>query len=103
MISLSADDDLLPLSKLEQANIESLLTQALSRHKQEELVEKKNKLKDVSYLGSLVEEYLSCFVIVGFTLQDEKVCIFNARTGKDEAALVDYLRATFLDVINNRP
>ena len=41
--SLTGDGSLYPISKLEQANIEQLLTQALARHKNDELEEKKSK------------------------------------------------------------
>jgi len=100
---LSSDESLSPLSKLEQINIDQLLVQAMLRHKTEDLEDKKHKFKDVDYLNTIIEEYLSCFVLVGFSLQNEKVCIFNAHSSKDEGALVDYLRATFIEIVNNRP
>ena len=101
--SLPSDEGLLPLSKLEQVNIEQLLANAMLRHKSEDLEDKKHKFKDIDYLNTIIEEYLSCFVLVGYSLQNEKVCIFNAHSSKDEGALVDYLRATFLEIVNNRP
>ena len=90
-------------SKLEQASIEKLILQAFTRYKEEEVQDKKSKVKEVDHLSHMIEEYLSCFVLIGYSLQDEKVCVFNAHTSKDEAALVDHLRATFLDIVNNRP
>jgi hypothetical protein len=102
-VSLSGEESLLPISKFEQLNIEQLIANAMLRHKSEDLEDKKRKFKDVDYLNTIIEEYLSCFVLVGFSIQNEKVCIFNAHSSKDEGALVDYLRATFLEIVNNRP
>jgi hypothetical protein len=97
-----AVDDGIP--KAEKINIDNLISQAFTRHKLEKLVnEKKEKFKEITHLASIVEEYLSCFSLIGYTLQGEKVCIFNAVNSKDEAALVDLLRSTFLEIANNRP
>lgn len=96
-------DKLLGINPIEQAEIEKLIAHALMRHATEQLHDSKDKLKEVGHLSSIIDEYLSCFLLVGFSLQDEKVCIFNAKTSKDEAALVDYMRATFIEIFNNRP
>lgn len=91
------------LSKTEKLTIENVIAQALARHKSDFLLEQKEKFKDVTHLSTIVEEYLSCFSLIGYTMQGEKVCVFNASSSKDEAALVDLLRATFLEIVNNRP
>lgn len=97
------DEDLLPLSKAESINIEQVFAQALKQYKDELTQKKSIRNKDLGHLTSIVEEYLSCFAIVGFSLEGDKVCIFNASTAKDEGALVDHLRSTFIDIANNRP
>lgn len=92
------------IPKAEKINIDNLISQAFTRHKFEKLVnEKKEKFKEITHLASMAEEYLSCFSLIGYTLQGEKVCVFNAANSKDEAALVDLLRSTFLEIANNRP
>jgi hypothetical protein len=94
----------LPLSAPEQLNVNKLLSQALTRYKNDSLIQdKQDKLQELEHLGKIVEEYLSCFTLIGFTMQGEKVCLFNASTSKDEGALVDLLRSTFLEIVNNRP
>jgi hypothetical protein len=98
-----AEDELLPISKAESININQVFAQALKQYKDELLQRKSVHNKDLGQLNSIVEEYLSCFAIVGFSLQGDKVCIFNANTAKDEGALVDHLRSTFIDIANNRP
>jgi hypothetical protein len=92
------------LSAPEQLSVNYVLNQALARYKNDATMsDKQQKLKEISHLGNIVDEYLSCFTIIGYTMQGEKVCIFNAKTSKDEAALVDLLRSTFLEIVNNRP
>ena len=91
------------MSKAEQINVDHLFAQALLQYKKEEVLVKKAKLKDISHLSLMAEEYLSSFALIGYSLQNEKVVVFNMPTAKDEAALVDLLRSTFLDIANNRP
>lgn len=92
------------MPKAEKINIDNLIAQAFARYKTEYLLnEKKDKFKEITHLASITEEYLSCFSLIGYSFQGEKVCIFNASTSKDEAALVDLLRSTFLEIANNRP
>lgn len=101
--SLSTNDVTNETPKAEKINIDQLFAQALLRHKTDVFLDKKTKLKEISHLASIAEEYLSCFALIGYSLQNEKVVIFNMPTSKDEAALVDLLRATFIDIASNRP
>jgi len=96
-------DDVLSMPKAEKINIEQLFAKALNIYCKEELADKKDKQKELMHLASIVEEYLSCYMLIGYTLQDEQAVILNASTSKDEAALVDLLRATFVDIANKRP
>lgn len=89
--------------KAEKIHIDSVIAQALSRHKTEVLLDHKDKFKEINHLAAITEEYLSCFSLIGYSLQGEKVSIFTANTSKDEAALVDLLRSTFLEIASNRP
>lgn len=91
------------IPKVEKINIEQLLAKALYRYSQEKKIDQKDKHLELTHLCSIIEEYLSCYLLIGFTLQDEQAVIFNASTSKDEGALVDLLRATFVDIINKRP
>ena len=91
------------ISKAEQLDIDHLFARGLSQYKKEEILEKNEKVKEMSHLALIAEEYLSSFALIGYSLQNEKVVIFNMPSPKDEAALVDLLRATFIDIANNRP
>lgn len=99
----SSSAEVNPISQAEKLNIESLITQALVRHSKNLVADKKEKFKEISHLSSIAEEYLSCFSLIGYTFEGERVCVFNANSSKDEAALVDLLRSTFLEIANNRP
>jgi hypothetical protein len=90
-------------SKLDQELINQLLTQVSARYKNEVLSDKKIKIKEISHIASMAEEYFSCFAIIGYSIQNEEVVVLNVNSPKDEAALVDLLRATFLDIASNRP
>lgn len=111
VVSSNPVPTLLPAQKAEQPNlptaekinINQLFSQALIRYSKESLEDKKDKLKEVGHLASMAEEYLSTFALIGYSLQNEKVVIFNMSNSKDEAALVDLLRATFIELVNNRP
>lgn len=91
-----------PISKAEQAAIEQLLIQSLLRYKTDSLDEKQ-KHKELAHFSTMAQEYMSSFVIVGYSLQDERVLITHMPTAKDECALVDLLRSTLLDIAGNRP
>jgi hypothetical protein len=91
-----------PLSKAEQININQLISQALIRYKHEQFYDKKQKFKEIGHLAGICEEYLSSFALIGYTLEGEKVVVFNHPTPKDEAALVDLLRLTFIELANNQ-
>ena len=98
----SAEQETL-MSKVEQNSIEQLIAQSLLRYKNEQTTDKKIKFKELSHLASICEEYMSTFALIGFSLEDEKVVMLNMSNSKNEAALVDLLRATFIEIISNRP
>lgn len=90
----------LDLTKLDQTKIEQLFQQTALRYKQDLELDKKIKLKEMSQLTFMAEEYLNSFLILGYSTQDERVVLWNARTAKDEAALVDLLRTTCMDILS---
>ena len=92
-----------PVSLIDKKNVEELLSRAISRFKLDYLNDKKIKFKEISNLASIAEEYMSCFALIGYSIQNEKVVVFSIPTAKDEAALVDLLRSTFIEIVSNRP
>jgi len=94
--------DDVPMSKPEQFNIEQLISQTFLRYKAEQQLDAGIKHKEIRHLALMCEEYLSTFTLIGYSLDNEKIVVFSTPTAKDEAALVDLLRATFIDIANNR-
>lgn len=89
------------LSKAEQLTVNQLIAQTLIRYKNEQLQDKKQKFREVGHLAGICEEYLSSFALIGYTLEGEKVVVFNHATPKDQAALMDLLRTTFIGLMSN--
>ena len=102
-LSTLTQSESLGLTSTDQTTFNNLFSQALARHKKDVFEDRKDKLKEISHLALMAEEYLSTFALIGYSLQDERVVMMNMPTSKDEAALVDLLRATFIDIANNRP
>ena len=87
----------------ERINIQKLFAHALRQHYKEELNDKKIKHSDIAHLSSMIEEFMSAYMLIGYSLQDEQVVVINANTPKDESALADLLRSTFLEIASKRP
>jgi hypothetical protein len=100
--SLENGEELSPLSKVEQNNIEQTIAQAYSRYRDEIAADKKHKIKELNHFAATAEEYLNCYLLIGFSLQNEKVILQSISNPKDEAALMDLLRSTFMDFLGNR-
>ncbi len=89
-------------SKAEQAALDQLIMQAMLRYKTDEL-ELKNKQKELTQLAIIAQEYLSSYILVGYSLQDERAIVTHIPTAKDESALIDLLRSTLIDLASDRP
>lgn len=87
----------------ESVELNNIIAEALERHKKDIIIQRQNKLKDLGHLSMIAEEYLSAFILIGYSLQNEKFVVFNASNSKDEAALVDLLRSTFIEIASSRP
>jgi hypothetical protein len=80
--------------------LERAITQAFKRFYAAS-ISKQNKIKDLHHLDSIVAEYLQSFIILGYDLNGEKICISHASTPAARDALVEHMRTTFLNIINN--
>lgn len=87
----------------EQVKLQKMLLQALTRFKKESDDTHKQQVQEMSHLSVIAQEYLSSFLVLGYDMNDEKVSILYAPSAKDEAAVVDLLRSTFMDIASNRP
>jgi hypothetical protein len=64
-------------------------------------VKKQNKVRDLQHLDVIVAEYLQSFMILGYDINGEKICITHASTPAARDALIEHLRSTFLGIMNN--
>ncbi len=60
----------------------------------------KTKAKDLDHLNLIMEEYLKCFMVLGYDLNGEKICIMNAHTSSEKDALIEHLRSTLVGILN---
>lgn len=63
------------------------IQQALKANLDEYLKNRNLNQKQISSLNSLIEEHLSCFVLVGYTVDGEPLTLVNAQTQKDSDSL----------------
>lgn len=101
----SVDSSSIPLHmlpKAEKININEMLVKALNEYKQHNS-SKFESYKDINQLTTIIDEFLSAYALIGYTLKDEQVMIFNAKTPKDDAAIADLLRVAFINMAQNRP
>ena len=60
----------------------------------------KAKAKDLDHLNAIMEEYLGCYMVLGYDLNGEKICIMNAHTSSQKDALIEHLRSTLVGILN---
>lgn len=79
--------------------IEDLIKQAFLQFYDESNISK-SKTKDLDQLNIIMEEYLKCFMVLGYDLNGEKICIMNAHTSSEKDALIEHLRSTLVGILN---
>lgn len=57
--------------------------------------------KDLESLNNLVKEYLNSFILLGYTIGDERVLIQHVGTHKDKDALMELMKNIFLNLQQN--
>jgi hypothetical protein len=82
-----------------QKQIDDVIEQALTRF-YEASKSKQSKILDLQHLDTIVAEYLQTFMILGYDINGEKVCISHASTPAARDSLIEHLRTTFLSVMN---
>jgi hypothetical protein len=83
-----------------QAQVESALKEAILRFGTSTDI-KSYKLKDLVHLDNIAQEFLKTFIILGYDITGEKVHILHAETPHDRDALVEHLRTTLINILNN--
>lgn len=101
--STGFDDKVKPVPKKTLAKdlqIEELIKQAFLRFSDNVAI-KQSKVKDLEHLDHIAEEYLKTYMILGYDINGEKVSIMHANNPHDRDALVEHLRTTLLEILNN--
>lgn len=53
-------------------------------------------MRDLTILKGINEEYLNSFIILGYTMEDERVVIQSFKNPKDKDALMEFLKNVFI-------
>lgn len=53
-------------------------------------------IRDLTILKGVNEEYLNSFIILGYTMEDERVVIQSYRNSKDKDAMMEFLKNVFI-------
>lgn len=89
------------------SNFDEAYKKKIQKALQENLVEmaKRKNLsqKQVSAINSFIEEHLSCFVLLGYTVNGNPVSLVNAPTQKDSDSLGTMLQKFFVKYIDPPP
>lgn len=80
--------------------IDDVIKQAFLRFS-DNITIKQSKVKDLEHLDRIAEEYLGTYMILGYDINGEKVSIMHANNPHDRDALVEHLRTTLLEILNN--
>ena len=83
-----------------QRQIDDIISQAFTRFYTASNI-KQSKLRDLQHLDVIVAEYLQSFMILGYDINGEKVCITHASTPAARDSLIEHLRSTFVGIMNN--
>ncbi len=53
-------------------------------------------MRDLTILKGINEEYLNSFILLGYTMEDERVIIQSYRNPKDKDAMMEFLKNVFI-------
>lgn len=79
--------------------IQKLLKEALIKSSYEKL---KNSNLEIESMVGIMEEFLKAFIVIGYDLDDNPVCITNAKTRLDADALYTSLVRLFASMSNQQ-
>ena len=92
--------------ELKNEEYKKQIQDALKANLDEYLKNRSLSQKQISSINSLIEEHLSCFVLVGYTVDGEPVTLINAQSQKDQDSLGTILQKVlkkYSDPPNNLP
>jgi len=80
----------------------NLDTPAIAETKKEIEAQRQERIREIATLEPIIAEFLQSFIVVGYTMDGEKVFIGHARNRQQHDALVEHLRLTFFNIINGQ-
>lgn len=92
------------MAKAEKSDSELNATPAptVETKKPKSTKDKDEKMQEIIHLESVMSEFLSSFIVIGYNLEGEKVFIGHAKSQQQHDALVEHLRVTFFNIINGQ-
>lgn len=97
---LSADNI---MSLAEKTNIEHLIASAFLRHEKDRVIDLNQQTKELNHMVAMLEEYLSSFLVIGYTMNNEPVAFKHAPTTKDDLAILELFRNVFFRSVQQGP
>jgi len=94
--------DSISLHKENVGQIEDLIKQAFLRFYNTTYTNNA-KEKDLNHLNLIMEEYLRSYMVLGYDLNGEKICIMTAHNDTEKDALIEHLRSTLVSILNSNP
>jgi hypothetical protein len=81
--------------------IEELTQKALSSLLREQLNQKSNRKRDMDALSSTIEEFLTSYVLLGYSLQGEAITIVSAHNQQEADSLTTLVNKFLTNCMNH--
>jgi hypothetical protein len=91
------DDDIVEIQKKVFDAVHNLeLQKSLDKMLRQNIQEDQIVRRDFSILKDSISEYLDSFMVLGYTLDGERIVIQSFKTPKDKDAIVEFMKNIFL-------
>jgi hypothetical protein len=107
MPSLSGESlkKLTPLENSKESTLESInnaeLQKALDKWLKQNIQENKIMSRDLTLLKSIISEYLDSYLLLGYSMEGQRIVIQSFNTAKDKDALMEFLKNIFIQQQQN--
>jgi len=107
MPSLSSEPQkkLVPLENSKEITLETIndieLQKALDKWLKQNIQENKIMARDLSLLKSIISEYLDSFLLLGYSMDGQRIVMQSFATAKDKDALMEFLKNLFIQQQQN--
>jgi len=87
----------------ELADLQKVTTKEIAKVIQAEIqknMQQVKKQEDYEQLQRIMTEYLQCFLVIGYTFDNQPIVIGQSNNAYEYNALVEHLRKTFIRIMN---